>query len=191
MHIFIIFIDIDVASTNILNKERTLSEIENEIAALSTIKSVLNSFTEKLNLNIEKLALLDDKELLEIMDSLTISKINFKEETLMTDLNQTNEKLNQLTDKYEWANNHEKYEIVWGNPDCMNGFMEEHLNAMNHYLWSYEECDQQLQLDLLIPIKEKSTIVNNKQSLTKQSLESLLFITKKANNHGQPIYIFY
>lgn len=78
MHIFIIFIDIDVASTNILNKERTLSEIENEIAALSTIKSVLNSFTEKLNLNIEKLALLDDKELLEIMDSLTISKINLQ-----------------------------------------------------------------------------------------------------------------
>lgn len=67
---------------------------------------MLNSFTEKLNLNIEKLALLDDKELLEIVDSLTISKINFKEETLMTDLNQTNEKLNQLTDKYEWVNNH-------------------------------------------------------------------------------------
>lgn len=65
-------------SANILNKERTLSELENEIAALSTIKSVLNSFTEKLNLNIEKLALLDDKELLEIMDSLTISKINLQ-----------------------------------------------------------------------------------------------------------------
>lgn len=78
MHIFIIFIDIDVVSANILNKERTLSELENEIAALSTIKSVLNSFTEKLNLNIEKLALLDDKELLEIMDSLTISKINLQ-----------------------------------------------------------------------------------------------------------------
>lgn len=65
-------------SANILNKERTLSELENEIAALFTIKSVLNSFTEKLNLNIEKLALLDDKELLEIMDSLTISKINLQ-----------------------------------------------------------------------------------------------------------------
>lgn len=255
----------------IMEFEHSLSEIEHEISALSTIRSVIKSFTKKLNLSSEKLALLDDESLLEIVDSLTISKFNLKEEKLMTDLNQASKKLNQLTDKdvriiylppatvaaihciggspetetgdllfsfiksnhlpqikpdfrhygfnhpngslpdgsdhgferwvtipdkmevsspfikkqftgglyaahmipmgafeewnqlYEWVNNHETYEIVWGDPACMNGFMEEHLNAMHHYLWSHEECDHKLQLDLLIPIKEKSTITDNTQ----------------------------
>lgn len=251
--------------------QRALLEIESEITALSTIKDVIKSFMEKLNLKNESLILSEDKSLLEIVNSLAVSKINFKEEKSMIDLNQANKKLNQLTDKevrilylppsmvaaihciggnpetdtgdllfafiknnnlpeikpdfrhygfnhpngllpdgsdhgferwvtipddmkvsppfvkkhfagglyaaymipmgafekwndlYEWANNHEKYEIVWGDSECMNGFMEEHLNAIHHYLWSHEECDQQLQLDLLIPIREKSTITNTIQ----------------------------
>jgi DNA-binding transcriptional MerR regulator/DNA gyrase inhibitor GyrI len=56
---------------------------------------------------------------------------------------------------YEWAENHSSYEIVWGNPECMHGMVEEHLNAFNHYLWSHERRDRDLQLDLLIPIREK------------------------------------
>ena len=56
---------------------------------------------------------------------------------------------------YEWANGHEKYEIAWGDPMCMYGSLEEHLDAFHHYLWSHEECDKNLQLDLLIPIKKK------------------------------------
>ena len=56
---------------------------------------------------------------------------------------------------HEWAANHNIYEIAWGNPEYMYGFMEEHLNAWNHYTWSHEQCDRDLQLDLLIPIKEK------------------------------------
>ena len=56
-----------------------------------------------------------------------------------------------------WASTHEKYEIVWGDHECMYGFIEEHLDAMHHYLWSHEELDKQLQLDLLLPIKEKTT----------------------------------
>lgn len=244
--------------------ERALSEIKKEMAALSTIRSVIESFLEKLYLNGEKPALPDDENLLEIIHSLTISKIKFREEKSMTELNQANEKLNRLTDRdvrvvylppatvaaihlvgdapetdtgdllftfikdnnlprikpdfrhygfnhpngslpdgsdhgyerwvtipddmevsppfvkkqfagglygaymipmgvfdewnqlYEWANCHEKYEIVWGDPACMSGLIEEHLNAIHHYLWSHEECDRQLQLDLLIPIKEKT-----------------------------------
>lgn len=246
--------------------ENNLSEITDEITALSTIRSIIKSFIEKLNLNETTLALLDDENLLVIVDSLTISKINFKEEKTMDDLNKANEKLNKLTDKdvrivylppttvasihriggvpetdtgdllfafikdnnlpkikpdfrhfgfnhpmgsnngfpvddhgyerwvtipddmdisapfvkkhftgglygahmipmgafeewnwlYEWANTHEKYEISWGDPEYMYGCIEEHLNAIHHYLWSHEECDKNLQLDLLIPIKERS-----------------------------------
>jgi len=78
--------------------ERNLTEIEDEITALSTIRSIILSFLEKLNLG-GKIALLDDDSLLEVMDALTVSKINFKEEKNMDDLNKANEKLNKLTDR--------------------------------------------------------------------------------------------
>ena len=78
---------------------RNLSEIDDEITALSTIRGVIASFIERLNLNSDKLALLDDENLLEIMDSLTVTKINFKEEKTMEKLDQADEKLNKLTDK--------------------------------------------------------------------------------------------
>ena len=244
--------------------QQSLSEIEDEIIALSTIKSVIQSLLEQLHLRSDMLCLLDDETLLEIVDSLTASRINFKEDKTMNNLNKASEKLNKLTDKdvrivyipptavaaihciggtpetetgdllfafiknnnlpaikpdfrhygfnhpngalpdgsdhgferwvtipedmevplpfvkklftgglygahmipigafeewnwlYEWADTHEKYEIAWGIPDCMHGFMEEHLNAIHHYLWSHEECDQLLQLDLLIPIRERT-----------------------------------
>lgn len=243
--------------------QQNLNEIGDEITALTTIKEVIQSFVERLNIEDSKLQLLDDESLLELVDTLTISKVNLKEEKVMDNINKANEKLNKLTDKdirivylppatvasvhsvggapeaetgdllfafiknsnlaeikpdfrhygfnhpngslpdgsdhgyerwvtipedmevvepfvkkqfegglygahmipmgafeewnwlYEWANSHEKYEIAWGNPECMHGFMEEHLNAIHHYLWSNEECDKHLQLDLLIPIKEK------------------------------------
>lgn len=246
--------------------ERTLSQVESEITALSTIRSALKAFIDKLNLGCEKLDLLDDENLLDIVDSLSASKTSSKEETSMTDLTQANEELNRLTDKnvritylppatvaaihcmgsaaetesgdllfafikesrlpqlkpdfrhygfnhpngtlpdgsdhgferwvtipddmevpapfvkkqfagglygahmipmgafeewnqlFAWANTHETYEIVWGDPECMSGFMEEHLNPISHYLWSHEECDQRLQLDLLIPIREKAAV---------------------------------
>jgi Predicted transcriptional regulators len=56
---------------------------------------------------------------------------------------------------HEWAANHPAYEIAWGDSACMYGFLEEHLNAWNHYTWSHEKCDHDLQLDLLLPIKLK------------------------------------
>lgn len=60
--------------------EQNLSEIEDELTALSTIRSILKSFVEKLDLNLSAFALPDDESLLEIVDSLTVSKIDFKGE---------------------------------------------------------------------------------------------------------------
>ncbi len=79
--------------------EQKLSEIEDEITALSTIKRILKPFLEKLKLNDAELTLLDDKRLLEIVDFLSVTKINFKEKMSMEDLNKANEQLSKLTDK--------------------------------------------------------------------------------------------
>ncbi|UNK17235.1 effector binding domain-containing protein [Paenibacillus sp. N3/727] len=55
----------------------------------------------------------------------------------------------------EWVNNSNEYEPNWGDPDCMNGSMEEHLNYINQYQLSNEKMDKVIQLDLLLPIKTK------------------------------------
>jgi DNA-binding transcriptional MerR regulator len=79
--------------------ERKLSEIEDEITALSTIRNIIRAFIDKLNLNGAKIALLDDESLLDVVDALTVSKINFKEDKTMDDLNKANERLDKLTDR--------------------------------------------------------------------------------------------
>lgn len=79
--------------------ERNLVDIEDEITALSTIRSVIKAFVEYLNLKGAKFELPDDASLLEVVDSLTVSKINFKEEKSMEDLNKANENLSKLADK--------------------------------------------------------------------------------------------
>jgi hypothetical protein len=56
---------------------------------------------------------------------------------------------------WEWTENNEKYERVAGDPEMMDGLLEEHLNYINLYTKSGEELDKCMQLDLLIPIKEK------------------------------------
>ncbi|MGG3508592.1 effector binding domain-containing protein [Paenibacillus lautus] len=55
----------------------------------------------------------------------------------------------------DWVKNSNEYEPNWGDPDCMNGSMEEHLNYINQYHLSNEEIDKCVQLDLLLPIKPK------------------------------------
>ncbi|WMM25308.1 effector binding domain-containing protein [Tissierella sp. MB52-C2] len=79
--------------------EHNLMEIEDEITALSTIRSIIKAFIEHLNLGSAIFALPDDEGLLEIVDSLTVSKINFKEEKSMEQLNHASEKLSKLEDK--------------------------------------------------------------------------------------------
>jgi hypothetical protein len=56
---------------------------------------------------------------------------------------------------WNWTENNEKYIRVEGNPEMMDGLIEEHLNSINQYTKSSEELDKCMQLDLLIPIKEK------------------------------------
>lgn len=55
----------------------------------------------------------------------------------------------------DWVQNSEEYEADWGDPDCMNGSMEEHLNYINQYPLDNEEMDRHLQLDLLLPVKPR------------------------------------
>ncbi len=245
--------------------EKNLNEIEDEITALSTIKSVIQTFIIRINTENVKLQLLDDESLLEIVDSITVSKINFKEDKTMDDLSKATEKTNKLADKdvriiylppatvasahciggpaewnsgnlirefiknsnlpkikpdfrhygfnhpngtnnggpcddhgyerwvtipddmevcepltkkhfngglyaahmipigafeewewlWQWVDDNKKYDRIAGSPECMDGLIEEHLNVINNYMLSSEELDKVLQLDLLIPIKEK------------------------------------
>jgi DNA gyrase inhibitor GyrI len=56
-----------------------------------------------------------------------------------------------------WVEKSEKYENVKGDQECMYGALEEFLNYINLYTKSGEELDKILQLDLLVPIRERST----------------------------------
>ncbi|MBY0009173.1 effector binding domain-containing protein [Paenibacillus typhae] len=56
---------------------------------------------------------------------------------------------------YKWVKSHGEYELNPGDPACMGGLLEEHLNYLNRYLLSNEELDQCMQLDLLVPVKPK------------------------------------
>lgn len=56
--------------------ERNLADIEDEITALSTDRSVTRDFIKHLYRRSERFALPDDASLLELADSLTVSRIN-------------------------------------------------------------------------------------------------------------------
>ncbi len=79
--------------------ESNLAEIDDELVALSTIRSVIKTFVDHLDLGSTKFALPDDAGLLEIVDSLTVSKNKIKEEKSMEQLNQASEKLSKMEDK--------------------------------------------------------------------------------------------
>lgn len=79
--------------------QQNLSDIEDEITALSTIRNVITEFIKQLNLGSTRFIMPDDAGLLEVVDSLTVSKINFKEERSMDEINKANENLNKLADK--------------------------------------------------------------------------------------------
>lgn len=81
--------------------QRNLDEVDDEITALSTIRDIISTFIKRLNESIHqdiKLNLLDDTTLLDVIDSLTVTKIAFKEEKTAADLKQANKKLTKLTD---------------------------------------------------------------------------------------------
>lgn len=82
--------------------QKNLNDVDDEINALSTIRSILDSFITKLNENMMidlKLNLLDDDTILEIADSLTVTRPKLKEDKTSKDLVKANEKLSKVTDE--------------------------------------------------------------------------------------------
>ncbi len=75
-----------------------LKQVEGEIAALETIRSVLKTFIDKLSLSVstaQKLNLLADAELLEAVETLAITQPSVKENKTMEDLKMANETLDK------------------------------------------------------------------------------------------------
>lgn len=82
--------------------QKNLSEIDEEITALSTIRDIISSFIIRLNKSINsniKLNLLDDTELLEVVDSIAMRQMPIKVEKTAENLQAASEKLNRLTDR--------------------------------------------------------------------------------------------
>lgn len=81
--------------------QENIRELDNEITALAAVRSVLHMFVSRLNECIKaniKLDLLNDIDILNVVEPLSLSKINFKEERSMEDLNKANETLSKLSD---------------------------------------------------------------------------------------------
>ncbi|WP_234117311.1 effector binding domain-containing protein [Clostridium hydrogenum] len=89
------------ASTAVEIFQNKLNEISNEVSSLSTIKLVLEELSAHLRENsgveVSK-RIMNNEEILKIVDSLTVTKINFKEDVSMNDLNHADEKLSKLKD---------------------------------------------------------------------------------------------
>lgn len=79
--------------------QKNIAELNDEITALITIRDVLMIFVSRLNesagINV-KLDLLQDADIIKIIEPLTLSRINFKEERSMEELNKASEALGKL-----------------------------------------------------------------------------------------------
>ncbi|QSX07226.1 effector binding domain-containing protein [Sedimentibacter sp. zth1] len=76
-----------------------ISKLDSEITALSSIRSILQKLTLDLSESIKMRTdfnLLSDKDTMKIVESLSLSKINFKEKNSMEELNKASEELNIL-----------------------------------------------------------------------------------------------
>lgn len=82
--------------------QKNLSKINDEITALSTIRDIIGEFIERLNESINssiKLNPLDDTDLIEAVDALTIRQPPIKEEKTAIGLQAASQTLNKLTDR--------------------------------------------------------------------------------------------
>ncbi len=81
--------------------KENIEELNNEINALSTIRNILNVFVSHLNEKINKglsLDLLEDSEIVEIVNTLSLSKSNLKEDFSMEKLNETQKVMDSKMD---------------------------------------------------------------------------------------------
>jgi len=76
--------------------QESMTEFDDEITALQTIRDILRIFVVQLNTAAHtrvKFDMFDDAEIMSVIQTLSLSKINFKEERSMDDLNKANETL--------------------------------------------------------------------------------------------------
>ena len=81
--------------------QESMNELEAEVSALQTIRDVLRVFIQRLNSMANasvELNMLGDDEIMSVIQTLSLSKINFKEERSMDDLNKANEALSTVKD---------------------------------------------------------------------------------------------
>lgn len=79
-----------------------IMELEEEITALSTIREILSVFVLHLDESVQMkvhLDLLENSELIDVVNALSLSKSNLREEHSMSDLNKAHESIQKLTDK--------------------------------------------------------------------------------------------
>jgi DNA-binding transcriptional MerR regulator/DNA gyrase inhibitor GyrI len=79
--------------------QKNIAELNDQITALNTIRDVLKIFVSRLNESTGttiKLDLLRDADIIKVVEPLTLSRINFKEERSMEELNKANEALGKL-----------------------------------------------------------------------------------------------
>ena len=65
--------------------QKNIKELEEEISAMSTVRNLLKEFVDKLSEHIRlksNFDLLNDKEILTLVESLSLSKINLKEDNI-------------------------------------------------------------------------------------------------------------
>lgn len=82
--------------------KQNISELDEEITALSTLKSILMRFVDELKEKADvflNLVLLNDKTMFAIVSTLSFSQNKIKENISMEELNQANENLNKLADQ--------------------------------------------------------------------------------------------
>jgi DNA-binding transcriptional MerR regulator len=81
---------------------KNIDELNEEIDSLTTIRNILKRFVDELNSKSGislKSDLLNDATMLSMIIPLSLTKINFKEDNTMEDLNKASEQLSKLTDR--------------------------------------------------------------------------------------------
>ena len=81
--------------------QKNINELDEEISAMSTVRNALMAFIDKLSEHIRlktNFDILSDKEILKLVESLSLSKINLKEKKSMEEINNANKTLSKMKD---------------------------------------------------------------------------------------------
>ncbi len=81
--------------------QKNIKELDEEISAMSTVRNVIVAFIDKLSEHIRlktNFDILSDKEILTLVESLSLSRINLKEKKSMEEINNANKTLDKMKD---------------------------------------------------------------------------------------------